>query len=222
MRSSRFGLFVAVAAFGALGAITACSSSSPDPVAQGDESVGEVEVALTNAPSDVSCLRLTVAGSRTDVRTFDLDEGDKASFKLKGLPVGNASISADAFPVACNKIGNGGKPTWYSDAEVIRIFANKVTHVSLAMIHNGQVSVGVDFDEDNAPDQERAGPRGRRLLEPEGVPRSAGARRLGQGDPHRGRHGRHQARRHHALPPRRHSSTARARSTTATAPSPGS
>jgi hypothetical protein len=144
-----------VSALGVLGAITACSSSSPDPVAQGDESVGEVEVALSNAPSDVSCLRLTVAGSRTDVRTFDLDEGDKASFKLKGLPVGNASISADAFPVACNELGDGAQPTWYSEAEVVRIFANKVTHVSLAMIHNGQVSVGVDFDEDNGPDQEQ-------------------------------------------------------------------
>jgi hypothetical protein len=154
MRSARFGLFVAVAAFGALGAFTACSSSSPDPVAEGDESLGEVQVALTNAPSDVSCLRLTVVGSRTDVRTFDLEEGDKVSFKLKGLPVGNASIAADAFGVACSELASGVLPTWYSEAEVIRIFSNKVTHVSLAMIHNGQVSVGVDFDEDNGPDQE--------------------------------------------------------------------
>src|SRR5262245_18500753 len=56
-----------------------------------DENLGEAEVELTNAPTDVSCLRLTIAGpSRTDVRKFPLNSGERSVFHLNGLPVGNA------------------------------------------------------------------------------------------------------------------------------------
>lgn len=118
-----------------------------------EEAVGEIDVALTNAPSDVSCVRVSVVGARTDVRKFDLETGKKASFSLSGLPVGVVSVSADAFPVACNKVLTGAAPSWISEVVGAKIKAGIVTHVALAMIHNGKASVGIDFNEGNAPTQ---------------------------------------------------------------------
>ena len=95
-------------ALGLLGA-SACSVDSNPKSAQ--ESVGEIDVALTNAPSDVSCVKISVQGPRSDVRSFDLATGKKASFSLSGLPVGVVSVSANAYPVACNKVAGGADPT---------------------------------------------------------------------------------------------------------------
>src|SRR6185503_16072595 len=119
----------------AAGGLTHCSSETPQP----NENLGEAEVALTNAPTDVSCLRLTVAGpTRTDVRKFPLTSGQRSIFRLNGLPVGNASFTADAFPVSCNQSFQGVTPTWYSDPVAARLNARETAHVSLKMIHNGR------------------------------------------------------------------------------------
>jgi hypothetical protein len=139
-------LFLAAAAISG-GAIAGCGNGG----LSAPEESGQVEVELTNAPADASCLRLTVSGSRTDVRTFSLTAGQNASFNLKGLPVGNASIAADAFEVACNKLVGQIDPTWYSEPVSIRVTTNSVTHVALLMIHNGRISVGVDFSDTNGP-----------------------------------------------------------------------
>jgi hypothetical protein len=147
---ARFGLLALTVAAGGL---THCSSENPE---SSRESTGEAEVALTNAPTDVSCLRLTIgAPSRTDVRKFPLTSGQKATFRLQGVPVGNASFAADAFPVSCDKPLTGVNPTWYSEPVAARVSTREAVHVALSMIHNGRASVGVDFDDKNAPD---AGP----------------------------------------------------------------
>src|SRR5262245_20785173 len=78
---ARFGLLALTVAAGGL---THCGSETP----VADDEVGEAEVALTNAPTDVSCLRLTVSGTaRTDVRKFPLTSGQRTLFRLNGLPV---------------------------------------------------------------------------------------------------------------------------------------
>src|SRR5688500_238913 len=90
------------AALIAIAALPACGSEGAEPGDLGE--VGEVEVALTNTPSDVSCLRITVEGARTDTRKFSLTTGQNAVFQLSGLPVGNAAFTGEAFPMACNKL----------------------------------------------------------------------------------------------------------------------
>lgn len=115
---------------------------------EGDvEAVGEVEVALTNAPSDVSCLVIEVAGARKDERSFEVVAGKKQVFQMSGLPVGQVKISADAFAVKCKELNEKLAPTWYSDAVSARIRADRVTKVSLSMVHNGRAQVAIDFDE---------------------------------------------------------------------------
>jgi hypothetical protein len=139
---------IALASTTALLAAAGCSNK---PGAHEPEALGEAEVSLTNSPSDVRCLRITVVGTRTDVRTFPVTTGQKAVFRMGALPVGDDSFSAEAFPVVCGSVTTGVTPTWISEPVVERVNAGKVTHVALAMIHNGGASVSVDFDDKNAP-----------------------------------------------------------------------
>src|SRR5688572_25096718 len=141
--------------FGRLGAawLAMVSFGCSDDRSLAQENVGEAEVKLTNAPSDVKCLRLTVNGpSRTDVRKFPLETGQRAVFRLNGLPVGDDTFTAHAFSAPCEKLTSGANPTWFSDPVVARVRAGVLTPVALKMIHNGRVSVGVDFDDKNGPD----------------------------------------------------------------------
>lgn len=133
--------------------ITNCNSYG-----DGDtEAVGDVEVALTNAPSDVSCLVIEVVGDRKDARSFDVVPGKKQVFQLSALPVGQVKVSADAFGVKCDDLSKNAAPTWFSDAVSAKIRADRVAKVSLAMIHNGQAQVAVDFDEKNGAEGEEPG-----------------------------------------------------------------
>jgi hypothetical protein len=125
---ARFGWLALMVATGGL---THCSSETPLQ----NEEAGEAEVSLTNAPTDVSCLRLTVAGPmRTEVRKFPLNSGQRTLFRLNGLPVGNVSFVADAFPMNCNQSLSGVSPTWFSEPVAVRLNAQEVTHVSLRVI----------------------------------------------------------------------------------------
>ncbi len=142
--------FALLTALGLIG-VSACGTDSATLPGNEEAAAGEIDVALTNAPSDVSCVRVSVVGSRTDERKFDLRAGQKASFSLAGLPVGLVSVSADAFSAACNQVNAGSTATWYSEAVGAKLKAGVVEHVALAMIHNGKASVGVDFDDGNAP-----------------------------------------------------------------------
>jgi hypothetical protein len=123
-----------------------------DEPSRSGETLGKAEIELTNAPSDVQCLRLTVSGpSRTDVRKFPLVTGQRAVYRLDGLPVGKDTFTADAFNAACETLKSGTPATWYSEPVVANVRAGVLTHVALKMIHNGRVSVGVDFGDGNGP-----------------------------------------------------------------------
>ncbi len=118
-------------------------TSSPDT----SHDTGAVELSLTQAPSDASCLRVTVAGtSRSVTNLFGLTPGQSSVFKLERLPVGIATFSAEAYGVACNTLGTGTIATWLSDPVTANIKVVEVTHVALKMTQNGRATVGVDFD----------------------------------------------------------------------------
>ncbi len=137
---------------------TSCGSEKPLNPQDDTQEVGQLEVALTNAPDDAGCLRLAVSGKRTDIRTFDLQAGKKAVFRLSGVPVGNATVTGDAFDVSCDELIPGVEPSWYSDPVAVHIKAGIVSHVALLMIHNGKLSVGVDFDDSHGTTE--TGPHG--------------------------------------------------------------
>ena len=132
--SARFAWWGLMAAAGCL---VHCSAET---LVTDEDAAAEAEIALTNGPTNVACLRLTIAGeSRTDVRTYPVTSAQHALFRLNGLPVGNASFSADAFPTSCNQVANV-RPTSSSDPIAARLDANETTHVSLGMLPSVRIS----------------------------------------------------------------------------------
>ena len=112
--------------------------------------VGTVELSLTQAPSDASCLRVAVAAAaRSVTKQLSLTPGQSSTFMLDKLPVGNATFSAVAFGQACNAVGAGSIATWSSDSVVANIKVVELTHVALRMVQNGRATVGIDFDPSN-------------------------------------------------------------------------
>jgi hypothetical protein len=113
------------------------------------EQTGAIEIALTNAPADAACLRVTVQGARTQTKLIDLMPGqDTSVFSFSKLALGIATVSADAFATACGLLGPGAEPIFVSEAPVpVRIDAREVVKVLIKLIRNGRLSVGVDFED---------------------------------------------------------------------------
>jgi hypothetical protein len=109
--------------------------------------VGSIRVALTNAPSDVHCVQLTVQGARTDASSFPVTEGETQLFRMRRLPVGDVTITAAALPEACEDVTETSAPTWLSEVVAARISVARETAVGLTMIHSEQAAIGLAFDD---------------------------------------------------------------------------
>jgi hypothetical protein len=112
--------------------------------------VGSVEVAVTNVPTDVACIRLTLARPDTIVqRAFDVAVGASSVLSVGGLPVGPMTFRADAFGAACSAVGASEAPGWISNEQTVSITAGVPTPVTLTMMRNGKACVAVDFPVDD-------------------------------------------------------------------------
>src|SRR3954469_25364213 len=78
--------------------------SQLDGTAPAPDDTGRVVLSITNAPSDAACLRLTVKGATTAVRSLSLMTGASSTFAVEGLPSGAVQFTAEAFSVACSLV----------------------------------------------------------------------------------------------------------------------
>jgi hypothetical protein len=147
MRKSVLALLTATATTSAVG-ITSCGQQDAPRPAES----GTLQIALTNAPADAGCLKITVAGSRTTTRAVDLAPGMPVTVNIDRLPVGIAQVSGEAFAAPCKDVGGASVPGWVSDAPVpIRIEAQTVARLVLKLIRNGRIGIDVDFEEGPSP-----------------------------------------------------------------------
>jgi hypothetical protein len=114
------------------------------------ELTGTASVAITSAPADGICVQITVTGSRTVIRSFDVTAGTSTVFDLGGLPLGTDTFTASAFGQACSTVTAMSVPNWVSDPVVQSVAVSPTVTVSLAMHRNGRAGVSVDFP--NEPD----------------------------------------------------------------------
>jgi hypothetical protein len=121
-----------------------CSEGTP---ADGDLT-GEAQFALAQVPEAVTCVRITVAGTRSVVRLFAVAPGEPAVLELNGLPLGEGVFSADAFVSSCDAIDSGSVPAWISVPVTATIVAGAVVEVSLVLRRNGRAKVNIGFAED--------------------------------------------------------------------------
>jgi hypothetical protein len=119
-----------------------CGSAAPPA-----ESFGQAEAAITQVPSGVLCVRITVAGTSNVTRSFAATPGQSSVLSLGGLPVGADTFVADALPVACGNAGSTA-PAWVSAPVTATIAAGTTTSVDLVLQPVGEASVGIDFNGD--------------------------------------------------------------------------
>lgn len=103
----------------------------------------EVSLAITEAPPDVSCIRVAAAGARTAVASFDVQTGQSTVYRFKGLPTGPVSFRAEAFPGPCSD--DATESTWLSDPVTVSLKPGANGTVTLAMRGRASIAVGVDF-----------------------------------------------------------------------------
>ena len=147
----RLGTLATVVA--AATAIVGCGNAKPDGSTAGDDPVGAIDLSLTSAPDDAACLRVSIDGTRSTTRLFDLTPGVSTTFRIDRLPVGRVTVDGQAFSVACAKLPSpAGDALFVSEAPVpVRVDPIDVVKVSLKLIRNGRVSVAVDFEPGTAP-----------------------------------------------------------------------
>jgi len=130
------GLSMAIA-----GSIACSSATAP----KGEE-VGQAAATITQVPPDVQCVRITVAGTTTVTRSFDVGTAQSSVLTLTGLPIGTDTFVGDALPVPCGAAGST-RPTWVSQPVVAAVSADAAVNVTLVLLQpaNGQGNVAVDF-----------------------------------------------------------------------------
>jgi hypothetical protein len=126
-------------------ALVACNGA---PREAAPEEFGAATARITRVPSGVACVAVHAAGSRdTDVKV-DVTAGQDSTVVLTGLPTGELTFTAAAYPAACSAVGAGTDATWSSDAVKATIVAHAApVDVVLPMHQGGRASVGVDFDD---------------------------------------------------------------------------
>jgi hypothetical protein len=123
--------------------LSACQADSPpDP-----EDTGAIQVALTAAPADAACLKITVTGTRSASKAVDLTPGQPTTFSFDKLPIGIVQVDGAAYASACAMVGPSTAAVYVTEAPVTaRIDPGVVAQVLLRLIRNGKVDVTVDFE----------------------------------------------------------------------------
>jgi len=129
---------------------TACGAAD-NQTASGEsgasENVGSVDLLLSKVPADAGCLQVTVVGSRTVSKSFDLAPGTSPKFSINGLPVGIVKVDANAFAETCSKVKTSSVPNWILEKTLTtRIDDLDVAKLLLKLIRNGRSEVTVDFE----------------------------------------------------------------------------
>jgi hypothetical protein len=135
------------AALAALMTAVACGKARQEPAA--DDGLAEVVLALTQPPSDVKCLVVTVTTDHPDARHFDVGGGDMTVFSLRRLPVGLVVLSVDAFQESCALAG-GKVPTWTGGPLTVTLNSGLNADIPVQMRPNSQATVRVDFPDGGA------------------------------------------------------------------------
>ena len=125
----------------ALLGLSACAVAS---ASHASEATSELEVAFTNAPSEGSCLRITIDGPHRDVRNFDIAPGQGASFSLGNIPTSTLKVWADAYPVASSQVSEGAPASFFTESVSVTVKASAVAHIALSLLRNDQPGVSVD------------------------------------------------------------------------------
>lgn len=148
MRSSssafRYGIVLLLTAL-ASPIVSGCGSGP-----SGEEQLGSISLAVSQTPADVGCIRMTVTGSRTVVRTFDVVPGRAVILNLTGLPVGTGTFVGEGFPDACSGLTGLSVASWTTDPVVANVTTSDPPRLALVFHRNGRAAACLDWEDDPA------------------------------------------------------------------------
>jgi hypothetical protein len=133
--------------------LASCGLYSLDPVPEGAEveEVEQVVLKIAVVPSDVRCLRITVAGpGRTVERELETAGDTTLSQSLSGLPLGTVTFLGEAFTAACSSVSKSTIAAWTSQPVQTSIVLGRLSTVELVMTRNGRAKVEITFNEEGA------------------------------------------------------------------------
>jgi Calcineurin-like phosphoesterase len=142
--SSIFGAALSVLS---LASCSGAEGDAPGDVGADLEDVGSLELMLSSVPADAACLQVSIAGSRTVSKSFDLTPGTSPKLTVSGLPVGAVKVDANAYSSKCSKVAASSVPNWILEKTLTaRIDDLDVTKILLKLIRNGRGELTVDFE----------------------------------------------------------------------------
>jgi hypothetical protein len=114
------------------------------------EDIGQATAAIYAVPPMVGCVEIDVTGARSVTSRFDVMPGASSVLRLTGLPLGTDTFVGLAYPSACAGVMSTTQATWASDPVMASLVPQAVASVPLTLHPNGQASVGVGFQPDDA------------------------------------------------------------------------
>jgi hypothetical protein len=128
----------------ALAGLTGCEQP---PEAADPADLAVVSAAVTQVPSNGTCVRFTTIGGPTPIQqTFDGTTGMPLTATLNGLPYGRAlTITADAFAGACSALTAKSVATYISDAQAVTLVAGGTKALSFTLRPTASVTATTDF-----------------------------------------------------------------------------
>jgi hypothetical protein len=140
--------FVLVSGLGAM-VLAGCRPATPET--SGDTSTpqsAQLILAVTNVPSDVSCIEVTVTGAATSSQLFDVTSGGSSNITVGGLPSGAVTVNEMAFAVPCAQVTTGTLATWVAQQPVMTTLTpGQTTAISIVLRRAGQLSISNDFED---------------------------------------------------------------------------
>src|SRR5687767_10571171 len=106
---------------------------------------GRVILAITSAPPDAACLRLTIKGATSVVRSLPLMQNQNTNLVLEGLPLGQVVFTGEAFGVTCSGVTSESIATYVSEGVPATLVEGQTVSVTIALQRPGRASVAVDF-----------------------------------------------------------------------------
>jgi hypothetical protein len=116
-----------------------------------------VVLELKEAPADILCIVVTIAGSREEKRRLDVPADGPASFVLRRLPIGLVVFSAEAHPTACSNLSEAAEPTWSGGPVSAQLKAGPNGTILIQMFPAVRAGVTIRFDGGAGPTCAQAG-----------------------------------------------------------------
>ncbi len=126
----------------ALGMSVGCSTKGTGS----PESTGQLELAITSAPDDGTCIQVMVGGTRATERDVDVKPGQDTVLSLSGLPIGAVTVTVNAYAGKCEVLTANSTPTWVGDPVTTTLLSGVLGKLTALLHRNGRLALAVDFD----------------------------------------------------------------------------